>query len=50
MGKFKTFFKIIFFITIIALMAGSCSSVNELSKYNLTEKKFLFKTIPVIPL
>ncbi|MBE2256631.1 MAG: hypothetical protein IAE65_10570 [Ignavibacteria bacterium] len=40
----KTFLKIILFVTVIALMAGSCSSINELPKYNLSGKKFLFKS------
>ncbi|HEX2787892.1 MAG TPA: hypothetical protein VHP32_08305 [Ignavibacteria bacterium] len=37
-------FKLFLLVLIITVMAGSCSSVNELSKYNLSGTKVLFKT------
>jgi hypothetical protein len=37
-------FKLFLLVLVIAVMAGSCSSVNELAKYNLSGTKVLFKT------
>jgi hypothetical protein len=39
-----SWFKLFLLVLIVAVMAGSCSSVNELAKYNLSGTKVLFKT------